>query len=232
MMKGRRMSSNTDLNTIDIRREAFADFMADYPYASEVDSIDDLPVQMFTADDNGTPFQARVLGFGSSYRKTHLNHLPGTKPGKGVRCSGCRWTDTAILWAQPLDHKAVQALEVGRNNDPYGSEHPADWEVPAAGQRWQYVFVSLGKSAIEGEWQRDTVIWTEDAEDVLRKLFVPTKKDFRRDTGAMAIPPHNASAFRDAACVDETLADLLERYAAVIPEVDRTGPDADPLAGL
>lgn len=210
------MSSTTDLNTIDIRTEAFADFMADYPYASDVDSIDELPLQMFTADDNGTPFQARVLGFGSSYRKTHLNHLPGTRPGKGVRCSGCRWTDTAILWAQPL-------VLIDDNGIP---------QIAGPEVRWQYVFVSFGKSAIEGEQQRDTVIWTEDAEDVLRKLFVPTKAGFRRDTGDKAIPPHNAAAFRDAACVDARIADLLERYSAVIPEGDRTGSDVDPLAGL
>lgn len=203
---------STTTAPIDIRTEAFADFMADYPYASDVDSIADLPLQMFTADDTAEPFQARVLGFGSSYRKTHLNHAPGTRPGKGVRCSGCRWTDTAILWAQPLEDDGEGRLK------------------PVA--PWQYVFVSLGKSAIEGEWQRDTVIWTMDPEDVLRKLFVPTKKDFRRDTGDVAIPPHNAVAFRDAACVDEHLARLLERYGAVIPEVERTGPDADPLAGL
>lgn len=204
--------STTATAPIDIRTEAFADFMADYPYAADVGSIAELPLQMFTADDSGDVFYARVLGFGSSYRKTHLNHAPGTRPGKGVRCSGCRWTDTAILWAQPLEDEGEGRFK------------------PVA--RWQYVFVSLGKSAIEGEWQRDTVIWTEDAEDVLRKLFVPTKKDFRRDTGDVAIPPHNAVAFRDAACVDERIADLLERYGAVIPEVDRTGPDADPLAGL
>lgn len=203
---------STTTAPIDLRTEAFADFMADYPYASDVDSLDDLPVQLFTADDAGTLFNARVLGFGSSYRKTHLNHAPGTLPGKGVRCSGCRWTDTAILWAQPVEDEGE-----GRLN-------------PVA--PWQYVFVSLGKSAIEGEWQRDTVIWTEDAEDVLRKLFVPTKAGFRRDTGAMAIPPHNAAAFRDAAHVDASIAELLERYGAVIPDVDRTGPDADPLAGL
>lgn len=204
--------SNTTTAPIDIRTEAFALFMNDYPYASDVDALDDLPLQYFTADDTAEVFQARVLGFGSSYRKTHLNHAPGTKPGKGVRCSGCRWTDTAILWAQPLE-----AVE------PHGYAPTAPW---------QYVFVSLGKSAIDGEWQRDTVIWTEDAEDVLRKLFVPTKAGFRRDTGDVAIPPHNAVAFRDAACVDEKIAELLERYGAVIPDVDRTGPDADPLAGL
>jgi hypothetical protein len=199
-------------NVIDLRTEAFADFMADYPYASEVDKLDDLPLQLFTADDEKTPFEARVLGFGSSYRKTHLNHAPGTLPGKGVRCSGCRWTDTAILWAQPVEDEGDGRFK------------------PVA--PWQYVFVSLGKSAIDGEWQRDTVIWTEDAEDVLRKLFVPTKAGFRRDTGAMAIPPHNAAAFRDAANVDEKIADLLDRYGAVIPEVDRAGAEADPLAGL
>lgn len=204
---------STKTAPIDIRTEAFADFMADYPYAADVDQLDELPLQLFTADDTAEPFQARVLGFGSSYRKTHLNHAPGTKPGKGVRCSGCRWTDTAILWAQPLEYTGDEG--------GYAPTAP-----------WQYVFVSLGKSAIEGEWQRDTVIWTEDAEDVLRKLFVPTKKDFRRDTGDVAIPPHNAVAFRDAANVDAKIADLLERYEAVIPDVDRTGPDADPLAGL
>lgn len=203
---------STTTAPIDLRTEAFADFMADYPYASDVDALDELPLQLFTADDAGTLFNARVLGFGSSYRKTHLNHAPGTRPGPGVRCSGCRWTDTAILWAQPVEDEGEGALK------------------PVA--PWQYVFVSLGKSAIEGEWQRDTIIWTEDPGDVLRHLFVPTKKEFRRDTGAKAVPPHNAVAFRDAACVDPALADLLDRYGAVIPDVDRSGPDADPLAGL
>lgn len=203
---------STTTAPIDIRTEAFADFMADYPYASDVDALDELPLQMFTADDAAEPFQARVLGFGSSYRKTHLNHTPGTRPGKGIRCSGCRWTDTAILWAQPLEH-----------------EGEGLWKATA---RWQYVFVSLGKSVIPDEKQWNTVIWTEDAEDVFRKLFVPTKKDFRRDTGDKAIPPHNAVAFRDAACVDAALADLLDKYAALVPLGDRSGHDADPLAGL
>jgi hypothetical protein len=204
---------STTTAPIDLRTEAFADFMADYPYAFEVDALDELPVQLFTADDDGSLLRARVLGFGSSYRKTHLNHAPGTAPGRGVRCSGCRWTDTAILWAEPVE-----------------------WEDTAKAYQptapWQYVFVSMGKSAIEGEYQKTAVIWTEDPEDVLRHLFVPTKKEFRRDTGAKAVPPHNAVAFRDAACVDDRLADLLDRYGAVIPQVERSGPDADPLAGL
>jgi hypothetical protein len=209
MMKGRHMPTNAP---IDIRTEKFADFMADYPFASEVDKIDDLPLQLFTSDDSGSLFMARVLGFGSSYRTTHLDHAPGTKPAPGKSCSGCRWTDTAILWAQPLEDEGEGSLK------------------PIA--RWQYVFVSMGKSAIPGEWQKDTVIWTEDALDVLQKLFVPTKKNFQRDTGTMSIPAHNAAAFREAACVDERIADLLARYEPVIPAAKRTGPDVNPLAGL
>lgn len=196
---------------IDLRSEAFPDFMADYPYASEVDSIDDLPAQLFTT--GADVFTARVLGFGSSYLKTHLNHAPGTRPAKGVRCSGCRWTDTAILWGQPLD----EPDEVGRR-------------LPVA--PWQYVFASFGKSAIPGEKRWDTVIWTEDAEDVLKALFVPTKAGFKRDTGDKAISPPNGAAFRDAACADKALAALLERFGSIIPEPVRTAVDADPLAGL
>lgn len=204
---------STTTAPIDIRTEAFAEFMADYPYASDVDALEELPVQLFTADNLGTPFQARVLGFGSSYRKTHLNHMPGTLPDKGVRCSGCRWTDTAIMWAQPVD-------------EPDGEGR----RMPLA--PWQYVFASFGKSAIEGEWQRDTVIWIEDAEDVFRKLFVPTKKDFHRDRGDKAIPPHNAAAFRDAASIDPALNALLERFEQLVPARSEDGTAADPLAGL
>lgn len=205
------MSNTTDVNTIDIRTEAFADFMVDYPRAGDVDEIEELPMQRFVADDTGDVFEARVLGFGSSYRKTHLNHSPGTRP-RGS-CSRCRWTDTAVLWARALEWEDDVKL--------YKPISP-----------WQYVFVSMGKSAIEGEQQFDTIVWAEDAEDVLRLLFVPTKANFSRDKGAKAIPPHNAAAFREAAHIDDAIADVVDRYAPVIPNVERSGDDADPLAGL
>ena len=206
------MTAVTTPGPIDVRTERFADFMADYPFASEVERLEELPVQRFTGDDTGEVFEARVLGFGSSYRTSHRNHAPGTKPGKGVRCSGCRWTDTAILWARPLESVSTE----------HGYAPTGDW---------QYVFVSIGKSAIEGEWQRDTVIWTDAPIDVLRKLFVPTKPGFKRDTGDMAIPPHNAEAFREAARIDERLAELLAQYEEAFPP-ERLGTGADPLAGL
>lgn len=205
------MSHHIATNPIDVRTERFADFMADYPRATDVDALDELPLHRFVADDTGDVFEARVIGFGSSYRKTHLNHNPGTKP-RGS-CSRCRWTDTAILWARALEYT--------------GDDHGY---MPIS--KWQYVFVSLGKTVIEGEKQWDTVVWAEDAEDVLRLLFVPTKANFQRDKGAKAIPPHNAAAFREAAHIDDAIADVIDRYEPVIPNVERAGDDADPLAGL
>lgn len=188
----------TTTEPTDVRSEDFARLMETYPFPQDVDGIDELPRVVFTADDNGSTFTARVLGFGSSYRESHVNHQPGTPLERGVRCSGCRWTDTAILKS-----------DTGH-----------------------YVFVSLGKSAIEGEWQRSAVIWTEDPKEVLRKMFVPTKKEFVRDTGPMSIPPHNADAFRQAAHADDALGALLEEYETVIPEVDARTAGSDPLADL
>ena len=120
---------------------------------------------------------------------------------------------SAILWARALEYA--------------GDDHGYKPISP-----WQYVFVSLGKSVIEGEKQWDTIVWAEAAEDVLRMLFVPTKANFQRDKGAKAIPPHNAAAFREAAYIDDAIADVVDRYEPVIPNVERAGDDADPLAGL
>lgn len=192
------MENTVQTEPIDVRSEDFADFMADYPFASEVDSLQDLPLQVFIATNDGETFAARVLGFGSSYKgETHRNHAPGTRPNGS--CSRCRWTDTAILWCEA---------------------------------RKYYVFTSFGKSIVPGEQRFDTIVWTQDAEVVLRQCFVPTKAEFTRDRGTKAIPPHNADAFRQAAVHDPAFADLLARYEQVIPAVDERGPDADPLAGL
>lgn len=184
---------------IDIRTEDFPDFMADYPFASTVDSVDELPIADFTVRDEGSTFRARVLGFGSSYRSSHINHDPGEPLPKGQRCSGCRWTDTAILWS--VDHQS-------------------------------YVYVTLGKTMLSGEDQKSTVVWTKEPEDVFRKLFVRTKKNFVRATGTHAIPPQNADAFREAASVDDRLNELLQRYETLVPEASDQRPEHDPLANL
>lgn len=196
----------------DVRTESFIDVITAGTTALDAASLNELPYITMVTDDDGDPFTGRVLGFGSSYRESHLNHNPGTAPPKGVRCSGCRWTDTFIV----------------RVDTPGGYTEDMIRE-PA---ERQYVLISLGKSKIEGESMRSTVIWTPDAAEVLRKLFVPTKPGFKHDTGGKAVPPHNGAAFREAARVDEAFAALLDKYGEMIPDPTQRGADADPLAGL
>jgi len=208
-------ATTINIDPVDVRSEAFADVMAEYPYPSEVDSLDELPRVVCVASDKGEPFTAQVIGYGSSYRaNSHINHDPGTPLEKGERCSGCRWTDTAIL-------RVKTGVEWSAEAGKYMEVAPP-----------QYVLVTLGKTIVPGEQQREMIVWTMDAAEVLRKLFVPTKKHFQRDTAGKSIPPHNAVAFRDAACVDSAFAELLARYETVIPEIGERGVEADPLAGL
>lgn len=203
-----------DIPPTDVRTESFIDVITAGTTALDAASLNELPYITMVTDDDGEPFTGKVIGFGSSYRESHLNHNPGSAPPKGVRCSGCRWTDTFIVRV----------------------ETEVEW-VQEAGQYMpceppQYVLISLGKSKIEGESMRQTVIWTADAAEVLRKLFVPTKPGFKHDTASKAIPPHNGAAFREAARVDSDFSALLDQYGEAIPDPTQRGADADPLAGL
>jgi hypothetical protein len=49
--------------------------------------------------DGEHSFEGALLGFGTSRRRSHINHHPGSTPPPGTRCSGCRWTDTKIYWS-------------------------------------------------------------------------------------------------------------------------------------
>lgn len=202
----------TYLGPYDTCSEAFVEQLISGTTALDVDSVSELPLMTLYVGDASDMFTGKVLGFGSSYRESHLNHNPGSAPPKGVRCSGCRWTDTFIV----------------RVDTPGGYTEDMIRE-PA---ERQYVLISLGKSKIEGESMRQTVIWTADAAEVLRKLFVPTKPGFKHDTGGKAIPPHNGAAFREAARVDSAFSALLNQYGEAIPDPAERGADADPLAGL
>lgn len=42
-------------------------------------------------------FDGQLLGFGTSQMDSHI-HPPGQLP-EGLRCSGCRWTETRIWWS-------------------------------------------------------------------------------------------------------------------------------------
>jgi hypothetical protein len=202
----------------DVRTEGFIDAINSGVTALDAASLDEVPYMTLVTADDGEPFTGKVIGFGSSYRESHLNHNPGSTPPKGVRCSGCRWTDTFIVRVPTtsVDSTGLKADNSG---------------VVQSGAP-MYVLISLGKSAIDGESMRQTVIWTPDAAEILRKLFVPTKPGFKHDTGGKAVPPHNGAAFREAARVDSAFAALLDQYADAIPDPTQRGADADPLAGL
>lgn len=64
-------------------------------------AVSELATQLYTlaTTDGDYTFTGAKLGFGTSRRGSHLNHHPGTHAPRGVRCSGCRWTDTQIFWS-------------------------------------------------------------------------------------------------------------------------------------
>lgn len=80
--------------------------------------VTELETQLYTLDtvEGSYAFTGVKLGFGTSRRGSHLNHPPGTSAPRGVRCSGCRWTDTTIYWSA-TDTKYIVHI-VGRSVAP------------------------------------------------------------------------------------------------------------------
>jgi len=72
----------------------------------------------FTIDTNegDYTFDGTQLGFGTSRRGSHLHPPYVTTPPPGVRCSGCRWTETTIYWSSS-DSKYIVHI-VGRSIVP------------------------------------------------------------------------------------------------------------------
>lgn len=77
--------------------------------------VTELDTQLYTLStvEGDYIFTGVKLGFGTSKRGSHLNHHPGTSAPRGVRCSGCRWTDTTIYWSA-TDSKYIVHI-VGRS---------------------------------------------------------------------------------------------------------------------
>lgn len=71
-----------------------------------------------TDGDDEHTFTGERLGFGTSRRDSHL-HPPSQLPPPGKRCSGCRWTETALYWSD-TDDQYIASI-VGRSDIP--SEH-------------------------------------------------------------------------------------------------------------
>lgn len=83
-----------------------------------MNQVSELETQLYTLStvDSKHTFTGAKLGFGTSRRGSHLNHPPGTSATRGVRCSGCRWTDTTIYWSA-TDRKYIVHI-VGRSVVP------------------------------------------------------------------------------------------------------------------
>lgn len=72
--------------------------------------------QRVETPDGTVTFTGVLLGRGTSRRDSHLDHRPGSFPRKGQRCSGCRWTETRILWS--VDDETYVVSTVGRSIVP------------------------------------------------------------------------------------------------------------------
>lgn len=179
----------------DVLSEEFADFALDE--CGEFADLADRAEVSVTA--NRQTFNARVLGFGSSFKQDGHTHLPGTPPVRGERCPACRWADVAIL----------------RVDDT--SADPATLT---------YVLALMGKSVVPGESHRIRIVFTADPMEVFRNVFVPNRGP--RSNGAdRKIPFPNAVAFRHGAKVDAKLNQVLEDHEDVVPDPEPEGSYLD-----
>jgi hypothetical protein len=136
----------------------------------------------------GDYFRGIILGYGTSFEEAHNNHSPGTRPRQGERCSGCRWTDVTIMWAQPYDD------EVGPTAPP------------------QYLVLIRGRSILPGETQRVRTTWTTDPDMVLDTLHVPIPKHLRVTGRERSVVGPHEDALLDAASLDEGLGRVADEY--------------------
>lgn len=191
--------SNT--RSYDILSEEFADFALD-----EVEEFADLADRAeVKVTANSQRFDAKVLGFGSSFKlDASHSHPPGTRPVSGVSCPACRWADVAIL-----------------RIDEHGGY--TEDRIPEPATR-TYVLATMGKSVVDGEKPRVKLVFSTDPMEVLRNLFVPNRSG-GADTKKIPVP--NAVAFRRAAAVDEQLDTVLHDHESVIPDPEPEGSYLD-----
>lgn len=158
--------------------EAYDELLYTYPMPGQA-TRDEMPTVRLTY--NGDHFRGIILGYGTSFEEAHT-HVPGGRPAPGDRCSGCRWTDVTIMWAQPYN------LDDG----------------PTA--PYQYAVIVRGRSSLPGETQRVRTTWTPDAAMVLDTLRVPVPKHLRVTGRERSVAGPHEDALLDAALLDEPLA--------------------------
>lgn len=120
----------------DILSEDFADFALD-----EVEEFADLADRTTVpVTANGQTFNAKVLGFGSSYKDDDHSHVPGTPPVQ--RCPSCRWADVAVLRLAQDDDTASYVLATMGKSVVHGEKHRLKIVfTPDAAKVFQNLFV-------------------------------------------------------------------------------------------
>lgn len=170
---------------IDVVDEDYDKLLYYYPTVATTDR-DDMPEVRLRF--NGDLFKGIVLGYGTSFEEAHMDHIPGGRPAPGDRCSGCRWTDVTIMWAQPYNHD----------------------DGPTA--PWQYCVIIRGRSILAGEDQRVRTTWTPDAAMVLDTLHVPVPRRLRITGRERSVSGPHEDALLDAACIDDELNHVAEAF--------------------
>lgn len=149
-------------------------------------------------------FRGVVLGYGTSFEEAHSNHAPGTRPVQGERCSGCRWTDVTIMWAQPYEEvKLASAID--------GGVAVRDEKATAP---WQYCVIIRGRSVLQGEEQRVRTTWTADPAMVLDALHVLVPKRMRVTGRERSVSGPHEDALLDAASVDDAIGHVADEYVS------------------
>lgn len=165
----------------DLVSEEFADFALE-----EMTQTLRTPVRLRL---RGQEFDARVLGFGSSFSETakHTGHIPGMPPSPEFRCSACRWADVAIL-KRPDGMYAVVAM--GKSDVEGENVRVKDaWTTDA--------FDVLKSMAVSNHKSQDSGT---------------VHSSYRR------IPTPNAVAFRYAAFADEAIRSVLAEHDDAVPD--------------
>jgi len=184
---------------LDVTADDFAEFALDQ--VEEFDRLQDR--EPATLVVQGQEIRAVVLGFGSSYPVTENGkevhtHNPTGPPLKGVPCTFCRWADITILRLVP-------------------EGDAEDDNVP------MYVLVTVGQTVVEGEDVRVNSVWSPDAMEILKHLYVDGRTTNTATPRKRKIPFPNAVAFRRAAMVDKGIARVLDDHDDAIPSSSESG---------
>lgn len=147
---------------------------------------------------DGYQFKAQVLGYATSksLNGEHKGHPPVTFAPPRTACNSCRWAEVFVLRAK---------------------------EVTGKGD--MYAVFTMGKSIVPEEVTRPSQTWTDNATEVLRSLAVNRRSHTSDDAPrsqqvARRIPLTNAVAFREAAEVDDAIADVLFEFDDAVPLPD------------